>query len=68
LERGLISFWKLKNSTIFKDYDWLGLTEKKVKNVPYIPKKAFQKLPDPIRFNYWLENVQSELPLPSILD
>jgi len=54
LERGLISFWKLKNSTIFKDYDWLGLTEKKVKNVPYIPKKTVQKLPDPIRFHHWL--------------
>lgn len=54
LERGLISFYKLKNLSIFKDYDWLGLIEKKVKNVPYIPKKTSSSLPDPIKFHLWL--------------
>lgn len=39
LERSLISVKRLKAMTFFKDYDWLGLMERRIKNIPYYPKK-----------------------------
>jgi hypothetical protein len=54
--------------SFFKDYDWLGLIEKKIKNVPYLPKKSTPKCPEPISVFSWIEH-QNSLPPPlSILD
>ncbi len=67
-ERSLISFTKLKKMSFFKDYDWLGLIEKKVKTVPYLPKKVVPKCPEPISVLSWIEHQHSVLPPFSILD
>ena len=39
LERSLLTIGRIKSMTFFKDYDWLGLLEKKVRNIPYYPRK-----------------------------
>mgnify|MGYP006946574473 CR=1 FL=1 len=34
--------------TFFKDYDWLGLLEKKVRNIPYYPRKITKPIVEEI--------------------
>ena len=67
-ERSLITFTKLKSLSFFREYDWLGLIEKKVKNVPYLPKKITPKCSEPIHVSSWIEHQESNVPPPSILD
>jgi hypothetical protein len=67
-ERSLICFSKLKNLTFFKDYDWLGLIEKKVKNIPYLPKKFQPKCSESIPVFSWIEHQQAQPAPPSVLD
>lgn len=55
LERSLISINLLKSMTIFVEYDWLGLMEKNMKNLPYIPKKSTIKInPDGMDMETWI--------------
>lgn len=67
-ERSLITFTKLKSLSFFKEYDWLGLIEKKVKNIPYLPKKITPKCPEPIHVSSWIDRQESKVPLSGILD
>lgn len=67
-QRSLISFTKLKSTSFFKDFDWLSLIEKKIRNVPYLPKKTHPKYPDPIPVTSWIEHQKSLAPPPSVLD
>ena len=54
-ERSLITFTKLKSLSFFKEYDWLGLIERKVKNIPYLPKKITPKCSEPIHVSSWID-------------
>ena len=53
-ERSLITFTKLKGLSFFRDYDWLGLVEKKVKQIPYLPKVVTPKCSEPIDVKSWI--------------
>ena len=53
--------------TIFRDYDWLGLMQKKLKTVPYLPKKNQKKSGNEINFDDWLENQKEQPHIDSIL-
>ena len=39
VERGLLTINKLKKMTFLKDYDWISLLERKLKQVPYLPEE-----------------------------
>ena len=68
IERSLTTFAKLKALSFFRDYDWLGIVERRVKNVPYLPKKVQPKCGDPISVSSWIEYQESVLPPASLLD
>ena len=48
LERSLLTIGRIKSMTFFKDYDWLGLLEKKVRNIPFYPRKINQPIVEEI--------------------
>lgn len=49
--------------TIFMDYDWLGLMEKSMKHVPYLPRKATNRfISNETNIQEWIGSQSSENP------
>jgi hypothetical protein len=54
--------------TFFNDYDWLGLMERRVKDIPYLPKKLNKIKPDGIPILVWAKNQEYQTPPNTSLD